>query len=137
MRTLPLLMAASVVGACTMGPPEQTAARTPLEQAHLETLVAGKVAGAPTSCVPNYRANDMIVVDENTIAFRNGPSRVYINHMRSGCLNIEHGRNTLVTRTIGSGLCSGDIGQVVDLVAGIPVGSCVFGEFVPYTRPRG
>jgi hypothetical protein len=130
-------MAASVATACAMGPQSQTAARTPLEQAHLETLIAGKVAGPPISCLPNYRANDMIVVDENTLAFRSGRRQVYINHMQGGgCLNIDHGRNTLVTKTIGSGLCSGDIAQVVDLVAGIPVGSCVFGEFVPFSTPR-
>lgn len=136
MKTLSLLLAASAIGACTMGPPDQTMARTPLEQAHLETLVAGKVAGPALSCLPTYRSNDMIVVDENTIAFRQGPGRVYINHMRGGCLNIDHGRNTLVTRTTGSSLCSGDIAEVVDLTAGVPVGSCVFGEFVPFTRPR-
>jgi hypothetical protein len=138
MKTLPLLMAASVISGCTMASPSQTVARTPLEQEHLEKLVAGKVAGAPLSCLPGYRSNDMVVVDENTIAFKRGPSQVYVNHMRGGgCLNIEHGRNTLVTRTTGSTLCSGDIAEVVDLGAGIPVGSCVFGDFVPFTRPRG
>jgi hypothetical protein len=137
MKVLPLLLAASAVGACTMGPQSQTMARTPLEQEHLEKLVAGKVAGPAISCLPNYRANDMVVVDENTIAFRNGRRQVYINHMQGGgCLNIDHGRNTLVTKTIGSGLCSGDIAQVVDLNAGIPVGSCVFGEFIPFSTPR-
>lgn len=137
MKTIALLPLAAVIGGCTMASPTQTVTRTVKEQAHLETLVAGKVAGPPLSCLPTYRSNDMVVVDDNTIAFRRGPSQVYINHMEGGgCLNIEHGHNTLVTRTIGSSLCRGDIAQVVDLQAGVPVGSCVFGDFVPFTRPR-
>ena len=73
--------------------------------------------------------------DDDTIAFRNGPGSVYINHMQGGgCLNIDSGRNTLVTRTPGPNLCRGDIAQIVDLGAHIPVGSCVFGDFVPYRR---
>ena len=43
----------------------------------------------------------------------------------------------LVTRTSGTGLCSGDIARVVDVSNGITVGSCALGEFVPYTGPRG
>jgi len=42
-----------------------------------------------------------------------------------------------VTRTYGTAeLCRGDIGQVVDLMNHFTVGSCVFGDFIPYTRPR-
>ena len=134
MRKLGVLLVAATVGSCMATPPNpEVVAR---EQAQFAQLTAGKVAGAPLSCLPSYRSNDMIVIDDNTIAFRNGPGRVYINHMQGGCLNIDHGRNALVTRTPGPNLCRGDIAQVVDFSARIPVGSCVFGDFVPYTRVR-
>jgi hypothetical protein len=56
------------------------------------------------SCLPTFRSNDMIVIDDDTIAFRNGPGSVYINHMQGGgCLNLDGGRNTLVTRTCAGG----------------------------------
>ena len=78
----------------------------------------------------------MVVVDENTIAFRNGSSRVYVNHMQGGCNNLG-GPYALVTHTFGGAqLCRGDIGQVVDVTNRFTVGSCVFGDFIPYTRPR-
>jgi hypothetical protein len=35
-----------------------------------------------------------------------------------------------------SSLCSGDIAQVVETGSGMIVGSCVIGEFQPYSRPR-
>jgi hypothetical protein len=33
-------------------------------------------------------------------------------------------------------LCRGDIAQIVDPLNRITVGSCVFGDFTPYTRVR-
>ena len=62
---------------------------------------------------------------------------VYVAHMRSPCSGLGGaGPNALVTRQVGaSGLCSGDIATVQDTMAHITVGSCSFGEFVPYTRP--
>jgi hypothetical protein len=78
----------------------------------------------------------MVVIDEQTIAFRQGSSRVYVNHMQGGCTNLG-GSNALVTKTFGTAqLCRGDIAQVVDLQNHFTVGSCVFGDFVPYTKPR-
>jgi hypothetical protein len=135
MRSLSLVLIASAVGSCMAGPPNpEVIAR---EQAQLANLTAGKVAGPPISCLPSYRSNDMVVVNDSTIAFRQGSSRVYINHMQGGCTNVGQGSNALVTRTPGPNLCRGDIAQVVDFSSRTPVGSCVFGDFVPFTRPRG
>ena len=76
----------------------------------------------------------MVVIDEHTIAFRDGSRRVYVNQMQGGCSGLG-GANTLVTKTYGNAeLCRCDIGQVVDLQNHFTVGSCVFGDFVPYTK---
>ena len=132
MRKIGILLLASLVGSCMTAPPNpEVVAR---EQAQFAQLTAGKVAGAALNCLPSWRSNDMVVIDDNTIAFRNGPSRVYINHMQGGCVGIDHGRNALVTRTPGPNLCRGDIAQILDTGAHITVGSCVFGDFVPYTK---
>ena len=61
---------------CTTAPPPADADRPRPEQ--YEKLLAGKVAGKPISCLPTYRANDMVMIDEQTIAFRDGSSRVYV-----------------------------------------------------------
>ena len=132
MRGLILLFAGAALVSCTTAPPQQT--RTLAKQREYEQLLAGKVAGPPVSCLPHYSTNDMVVIDDSTIAFRQGTGRVYVNHMMGGCNNLG-GPYALVTRQFGNAqLCRGDIGQVVDLTNHFTVGSCVFGDFVPYKR---
>ena len=133
MRYLVPLLAGLAVSACTATSPAETAAIAARSQARFAELTAGKVAGAPTNCLPPYRQNDMVVIDDNTIAFRDGRSRVYVNHLNGGCNNLESGHYALVTHPLTGQLCRGDIAQVVDLTNRITVGSCVIGDFVPYT----
>jgi hypothetical protein len=137
MRKFGIVLVACAVSSCMGAPMGPSPAQVAQSQEKFARLTAGKVAGAPLSCLPTYRSNDMIVIDDETIAFRNGPGQVYINHMQGGgCLNIEGGRNALVTRTPSTNLCRGDIAQVLDTAAHMTIGSCVFGDFVPYMRPR-
>lgn len=136
MRTLILLGLATSAAACsTAAPlPEQRSARA---EERLAKELAGRVAGVPVSCLPTYRSNDMIAIDDSTILFRDGTTRIWRNDVQGGgCNLLGAGGYTLVTRTSGGiGLCRGDIGQVMDLRSGTTVGSCVMGDFVPYTRP--
>jgi hypothetical protein len=130
-----LLFAAAAAASCNTVPPSPSPAQIAASQSHLQELTAGKVAQAPISCLPHHRANDMVVVDENTVAFKDG-ARVYIAHMNGPCSNLGGPGYALLTRTTGTAdLCRGDIAQVVDTSAHITVGSCVFGDFTPYTRP--
>ena len=133
MRTLALLLIASAIGSCTSVPPAEQAAITAREQAKLAELTAGKVAGQPMSCLPFYRSNDMVVVNESTVAFKQGRSRVWVNNMQGACSSLDNGAHALVTRTSSTQLCRGDIATVIDTSTRMPVGSCVFGDFVPYT----
>jgi len=136
MRSISLLVISGALVACTTTAAQQQPMRSAQSQQQYDQLLAGKVAGAPLSCLPGFRSQDMVVIDERTVAFRDGSSRVYVNHMQGGCSNLG-GPYALVTRTFGGGqLCRGDIGQVVDLTNHFTVGSCVFGDFVPYVRPR-
>ena len=134
MRGLTIALLASALAACTTAPPEP-ALRSADAEAHLQKLLAGKTAGAPVSCLPSWKADDMIVVDDNTVVFRDSSNRVYVNNFRGGgCSNLGSGWYTLLTRRTGGSLCSGEIAQVIDVNTGMTVGSCSFGEFVPYTR---
>ena len=135
MRSISLLLIGAAIVGCTTTAAQQPI-RTVKAQQQYDRLLAGKVAGPPQSCLPTYHQDDMVVIDENTVAFRQGSSRVYVNHMQGGCSNLG-GPYALVTKQFGSAqLCRGDIGQVVDLTNHFTVGSCVFGDFIPYTRPR-
>ena len=136
MRVISVLMASAVLASCTTGPPPPTF-RSAQKQQELQGLLAGKAAQPPISCLPHFRSGDMRVIDDQTIAFRDGSKRTYIAHMPGGgCSNLSSGHYALVTRQFGSAdLCRGDIAQVVDTLNGLSMGSCVFGDFVPYVAP--
>src|SRR5690242_12405341 len=134
MRVISLLLASGLLASCMAGP--QPTARAADKQVELAQLLAGKVAQRPISCLPHYKSGDMRVIDDNTIAFRDGSYRTYVAHMNGGCSNLGSGNFALVTRQFGTpDLCRGDIARVVDTLNGMTVGSCSFGEFTPYVRP--
>lgn len=129
MRTLMLAAAvASLAGCQTATEPPQ---RTAEQQATYDRMLAGKTAGPAQRCLPSYRTNDMRVIDDDTILFKDGGT-VYVNHPLGGCNQLGRGGYALVTRTFASTLCKGDISQVVDVSTGTFAGSCAMGDFVPY-----
>jgi hypothetical protein len=110
---------------------------SPRAQRDLAEALAGRTPGPAVRCIPNYRANHMQVIDDDTILFEDGRT-TYLQKPRGSCNGIGSGGHTLVTRQFGtSELCDGDINQTVDLVSHIQGGACVFGPFVPYTKPKG
>lgn len=110
--------------------PEQRSARA---QKTYDGMLAGKVAGQPVRCLPTFRSNDLVAIDESTILFRDGRT-VYVNQPLGSCYGLGRFNNTLVTKTLGGNLCRGDLARVVDLTTGVNAGSCALGDFVPY-RP--
>ncbi|HYC95188.1 MAG TPA: hypothetical protein VEB39_05755, partial [Sphingomicrobium sp.] len=85
-------------------------------------------------CIDSYRAREVQVIDEWTILYRDGRT-VYVQNPRGGCPGLGRG-STLVTRQIGtSQFCDGDIHQTVDLLSRTARAACVFGPFIPYTKP--
>ena len=136
MRSIPVLIAGSILASCTMAPPPP-----PHMMAHsgaeLQRLLAGKVAQAPITCLGSYRSQNMQVINEDTIAFLEGNRRVTLAHT-TGCSNLRpNGTYALVTSQYGSfGLCRGDMAKVTDLSSGIVVGSCAITGFTPYVMPR-
>jgi len=135
MRVISLLLAGGLLASCTTAP--QPTARAADKQAELAQLLAGKVAQRPISCLPHHQASDMRVIDEDTIAFRDGAARTFVARMNGGCSNLGSGGTALVTHQFGTAdLCRGDVARVVDTLNGVTVGSCSFGDFTPYVRPR-
>jgi hypothetical protein len=132
--SLTVLASAGLLASCaTTNRPEPRSAEA---QRELSRWLDGRVAGKAQSCLPSYRSQDMVVVDENTILFRDGSNRVWRTDVRGPCNGLGRPGTALLTRQYGgSGLCSGEIAQVVDTAQGFTVGSCSLGEFVPYTGP--
>jgi hypothetical protein len=134
MRNILLLTAAAAMASCTTAP--QPTTRSAEGQQQFNMLLAGKVAQPQVSCVPPLRMNDMKIIDEDTIAFRDGPAHVYVA-TTSGCSNLRpNGSYALVTKQYGGfGLCRGDISQVRDLASGMVVGSCSITSVTPFVIP--
>lgn len=116
----------------TLEPPQRTAR----QQADYDRQLAGKVAGTAERCLPTYRSNDMTIIDDNTILFRDGRT-VYVNTPIGACHGLSGMGRMLVIRNFGPQLCRGDIATVADNTSGMTVGSCTLGDFVPYRQPQG
>ena len=137
MKALSSLLAAiaaiAVLTACSTAPSEQT--RSPRAAKDLADALAGRAAGPAERCIPTYRNTKVQVIDNWTILYDQG-STIYVQNPPGGCPGLRSG-DTLVTRQIGTAqLCEGEIAHTVDLTSGVQGGGCVFGPFVPYTRPK-
>lgn len=131
MKTLAFAAALALVGAA---PPQQVE-RTPEMQAKLDKLLTGRVAGESQRCLKGYVTNNPIGIDDQTMLFRDGP-RLWRTELQSGYRCSELGLNRmLVTVNKNIRLCRGDTTYIVDSKDGSPVGTCVVGDFVPYTKP--
>ena len=128
-----LVAGAALLASCTSATSVRES-RSPKAQRELADALAGRTVGKPVRCVPNYRTNEMQVIDDWTILFRDGGT-VYVQNPRGGCRGLARGSTVLVSRLHGGPqLCSGDIQQLIDSSTRMTQGSCVFGPFVPYTR---
>src|SRR6476661_5217039 len=109
MRLIQVLLTGGLLASCTTAPPRETA-RAPEKQAELAQLVAGKVAQQPISCLPyDTGAREMRVIDEETIAYRDGSYRTYVAHMNGACSNLGSSSTALVTHLYGTTrTCRGD-----------------------------
>lgn len=135
MRSIaPLVLLAGLAG-CTAAPPPPVPNYQ--GQQRLAQWTAGLVPGPPQSCLASYHQKEMTVADANTILFRETRGHVWVLKTQSPCSPLGNGGPyALLTRSTQSSLCKGDIATVVDTTSGMTMGSCVIGEFIPYTRPR-
>jgi len=134
MRGISLLLLGATLASCTATAEQPM--RSPRGQQQYLSLLAGKTARPEISCLPNYRANDMTVIDGRKLAFRRGTGTVYVMNITPGCEMVGSGTYALLSRQYGgTGLCRGDIQQVIDTMNRITVGSCTIGAIIPYTRP--
>ena len=104
------------------------------QQAKLDKRLEGRTAGEPRSCISNNDQRQMTVISDDVLIF--GSSRnaktIYVNNPPGGCPHAD--RNILSYSRPTSSLCKGEIIQLIDNMSKMTMGSCAFGEFVPYTR---
>jgi hypothetical protein len=127
-------MLAILATGCAPNPEAQRRAEL-RTQADLDEALAGRTAGKPLRCIPNYRSSQLQIIDDQTFLYRDGKT-IYLQKPLSPCHGLANGSMTLVTKIYGvDQFCRGDINETVDLRTGMRGGACVFGDFVPYTKP--
>jgi len=125
MRHLLLALAVLAVPAAANPPDARDTAR----------LLSGSVTGPAQHCIRQRILHGQTIVDQSTIVFERGSGRYYRNDVAPGCAALRRNR-ALLTREIAIGICEGDTFEVFDPISRVNYGSCIFGPFVPYQRPR-
>lgn len=133
MLASPLIASCAPSGAADAG----AAALTPKQAEQLDKQLAGKVAGEPIKCLPNYRTTETIRVSDAILLYRAGGKLVYRNDLKGSCPGLARDSDIMVVEQFGSSTCSGDFFHLVDRSSGIRGPTCVFGNFVPYRKPAG
>ena len=113
------------------------AALKPKQAEQLDKQLAGKVAGEPVKCLPNYRTSETIRISDDILLYRAGGKLVYRNDLKASCPGLARDSDIMVVEQFGSSTCSGDFFHLVDRSSGIRGPTCVFGDFVPYRKPAG
>lgn len=109
------------------------AAKVETGQEKLARLTAGRVAGKLTNCLNiSMTSSDSEKLPGLGMAYRQGTTW-YVNLFQGDCPQLRDD-TIVVTKIHGSQLCRGDIADLRLSGANIPVGSCVFGDFTPYTK---
>jgi hypothetical protein len=107
---------------------------TDKQQVKLDKSLDGRTAGEPRSCINHNDQRDMTVISDDILIF--GSSRnartVYVNKPYGGCRNADISILSYSRPT--SSLCRGEPITLIDNTTGMSMGSCAFGEFVPYTK---
>jgi hypothetical protein len=133
-RYLLLAGASALLASCSTAPVGQE--RSSRAAQELGDALEGRVAGPPQRCISNFPTTQVQVIDDWTILYDEG-STIYVQNPRGGCTGIGNGSRTLVARQVGtSQMCDGDINGTIDLRTAIGGPTCVFGPFVPYTKPK-
>jgi hypothetical protein len=113
-------------------PTAATAAPKATPEQKLEKILEGRVAGEPRNCIPLHMVNSSQIIDKTAIVYRSG-STIWVNRPAGGAASLNDS-DTMVTKTVGSQLCSIDTVQLVDASSRSWRGFVNLGEFVPYRR---
>ncbi|MCJ8158022.1 DUF6491 family protein [Sphingomonas sp. LaA6.9] len=136
---IPILGLAGLAGCATADTAQLEAARAERDaraDAELTKALKGRVqSGEPTDCITLHQARSSTTIRDRAVVYEMAGDMVYVNNFQGGCAGLNDTK-AIITRSTTSQLCRGDIATVTDLVAGFSTGSCIFGDFVPYRKPR-
>jgi hypothetical protein len=94
---------------------------------------AGRVAGAPRSCISTFPNQNLRVLDPMTLAYGYGRT-TYINRLGGPCPALSP-YNTIIINADSGQYCRGDRVRGLEPGARIAGPSCNLGDWVPYSMP--
>ena len=126
MRALMLIAAAALVASCSspVTPPG----------AGFAEAIAGRVAGPPKTCISNNPAENLHVLDPQTVAYGYGRT-IYINRLAAPCPALSQFNTIIAEASTGNEYCRGDRVRGLEPGAIIAGPSCNLGDWVPYRIP--
>ena len=102
----------------------------------VERRLAGRVAGAPQTCVQRSLLRYADVIDHQSIVYTaSSGTRLYVNAPTAGLPDLDDG-DVLVMRSSSALVCENDVVDLVDRYTQEPRGFVRLGRFVPYD-PQG
>lgn len=101
----------------------------------LAKALSGYVAGAPVSCIAQFRSKFSTKTIGNAIVYKFFNGQVYVNHTSGGCASSGLSK-TLVTDSTVTQICRGQIVRTVDVFSGVEGNACTLGDFIPYSRSK-
>lgn len=126
MRALMLIASAMLVASCSrpVTPPGSGLAQA----------TAGRIPGPAQTCVSNNPAENLHVLDPQTVAYGYGRT-IYINRLPGPCPALSEFNTIIVQAGIGGQYCRGDRVRGLEPGAIIAGPSCNLGDWIPYRRP--
>ena len=128
---IPALLAAAAIAAA----PAATAREKLAPEDQLAKLLEGRVAGEPQDSNSLSTARSSQIIDQTAIVYKVG-STYWVNRPKGGAESLDDD-DILVTKTIGSQLCSIDAVELRDRTSHMYAGFVSLGQFVPYKRVKG
>ncbi|KTE37537.1 MULTISPECIES: hypothetical protein [unclassified Sphingopyxis] len=125
---------ATIIAAAAIAAGPAAAKEKLAPEAQLEKMLEGRVAGEPQNCINLTSARSSTIIDGTAIVYRAG-STLWVNRPKGGAESLDDD-DILVTKTIGSQLCSIDTVQLRDRSSHMYAGFVSLGEFVPYRRAK-
>ena len=126
----PLL--ATIIAAAAVVAVPATAREKLTPDAQLAKMLEGRVAGEPQDCIQLSSARSSTIIDGTAIVYRVG-STLWVNIPRGGASSLDDD-DILVTKTVGSQLCSIDAVELHDRTSHFYSGFVSLGKFVPYRK---
>jgi hypothetical protein len=128
----PKKTALAIVGSLALAGCVSTTAGQRADQgaAELASMLEGRVAGEPQSCIPAWRGTNLKVIDNTAVVYDAGNTIYVARPTEPQSLDSD---DILVIKRTGTQLCKHDVIRTIDRT-GFMTGVIFLGDFVPYTR---